>query len=160
MMEVWKDVVGYEGLYFVSSLGRIKNASGKILKQTPIDGRYLRVSLWKDGKQKTGKVHHIVATAFIGPRPDGMECCHNDGNIINNFDMNLRWDTPQGNQADRKLHGTSSAGSANGRAKIDGTAAGEIRQAISEGASLSVLARLYGISKMQVARIRDGQAWA
>lgn len=45
-------------------------------------------------------VHAAVLTAFVGPRPKGMQCCHNDGNAANNRLENLRWDTPKNNTAD------------------------------------------------------------
>ena len=65
-MEQWKDVVGYEGLYEVSNLGRIRNKnSNKML--TPMTNKkgYLRCELWKDGKRHKFGVHRIVALAWI-----------------------------------------------------------------------------------------------
>lgn len=47
-----------------------------------------------------------MLTAFVGPRPDGMVTCHNDGNPANNNLSNLRWDTQSNNQLDAVKHGT------------------------------------------------------
>lgn len=70
--ETWKDVVGYEGLYEVSSYGRVKSLNYKgckgkvrILKQTFDGNGYLIVGLKKDGKMKTNLIHRLVAQTFI-----------------------------------------------------------------------------------------------
>lgn len=59
---------------------------------------------------KTLFVHRLVLFAFVGPCPDGMVCCHNNGNGIDNRPSNLRWDTPQANMNDRDRHGTTVRG--------------------------------------------------
>lgn len=75
-VEEWKDVVGYEGLYQVSDWGNVRslnyNKTGqiKLLKQAIAKDDYLVVCLHKNGKQKEGKVHRLVATAWI-PNPEG-----------------------------------------------------------------------------------------
>ena len=104
--EIWKDIQGYEGLYQVSNLGRVKsleryksNHSCKQLVPERIikvrknwDG-YLKVTLCKDGKVKTYKVHRLVATAFI-ENPDNLkEINHKDEDKINNCVENLEWCT-------------------------------------------------------------------
>lgn len=55
-------------------------------------------------RQYLKQVHHLVLEAFVGPRPPGLECCHNDGNSMNNKPGNLRWDTHQANMEDLKRH--------------------------------------------------------
>jgi hypothetical protein len=52
------------------------------------------------------KVHQLLAEAFLGPRPEGMEVCHGDGNLMNCTLENLRYDTRGGNERDKRLHGT------------------------------------------------------
>lgn len=96
MVEVWKDIEGYEGLYQVSSLGRVKSlrfGKERILKAGKDKGGYLMVNLCKNSKTKMYKVHRLVAQAFI-PNPDGLQCInHKDENKTNNCVDNLEWCT-------------------------------------------------------------------
>ena len=96
-MEHWKAVVGYECLYHVSNLGRVKslnyNHTGteRILKTSKISSGYLKVTLCKDGHVKTLKVHRLVADAFI-PNPNNLETVnHKDEDKTNNSVANLEW---------------------------------------------------------------------
>jgi hypothetical protein len=113
MPERWLPVPGYEGRYEVSDWGRVKSlprntTSGGIMKLSP-DARGAQVvNLTKSGKQRVHLVHHLVLQAFAGPRPEGTEACHNDGNPANNRLHNLRWDTHLANIGDMIRHGTAS----------------------------------------------------
>ena len=90
--EIWKDVVGYEGLYEVSNLGRIRR--GERIKKPHIDhGGYLTVQLSKHSKMKCLKVHRIVALAFIQNPENKRTVNHIDGNKQNNCVENLEWAT-------------------------------------------------------------------
>lgn len=106
--EIWKDVIEYEGLYQVSNLGRVKslsklkksrNKNGEfefmtkeiILKQALDDG-YKKVSLTKNKKRLTLRVHRIVATAFLGNQKN-LCVNHIDFNRSNNNIENLEWVT-------------------------------------------------------------------
>ena len=117
--EIWRTVIGYNGYYEVSNLGRVKSLTRKIkaahfskrtikeriLEQTITDKGYHTVSLCKNGRSNYRKVHRLVAEAFI-PIPDNLKeykllhVCHNDGNKSNNTVDNLRWDTPSNNIQD------------------------------------------------------------
>lgn len=92
MKETWKDVVGYEGLYQVSDLGRVRR-NGRELSQSRNEHGYSRVSLCKNGKPKTLYVHRLVAEAFV-PNPLGLpEINHKDENPSSNAASNLEWCT-------------------------------------------------------------------
>jgi hypothetical protein len=79
----------------------------RILKlQVKADDGHMIVSLADAGKKKTYHVHSLVLTAFVGPKPDGMECCHRNGDHEDNTVGNLRWDTKSENMLDRVRHGT------------------------------------------------------
>lgn len=73
--EIWKDVVGYEGKYIVSNLGRVKSLnfgrmhSERIMKQSATDNGYLFVNLWKNNKFRGYRIHRLVYDAFIGGLP-------------------------------------------------------------------------------------------
>lgn len=106
-MEIWEDVSGYEGLYQVSNLGRIKRilfinnkiikTEEKILKCQVSKKRRVYVSLYKNNKRKNCMVHRLVAQAFI-PNSDNLpQVNHIDGNSKNNNANNLEWCTAKYN---------------------------------------------------------------
>lgn len=119
--EEWRPVPGYEGFYEVSSMGRvrsldrtIRNSLGRLrhykgrLIKAPINpgNGYYSVLLYREGHEKMHSVHRLVLRAFQGEPPQpNMQCCHNDGNPLNNRADNLRWDTSSNNHLDRIKHG-------------------------------------------------------
>jgi hypothetical protein len=60
-----------------------------------------------DGVSTNVYVHHLVLLAFVGPRPDGLICCHGNGDPTDNRPENLRWDTHSANSKDAIKHGTA-----------------------------------------------------
>lgn len=118
-METWLPVAGFEGLYEVSDLGRVRGVDRLIVRgqgNYPVRGvvlspglnssGLLMVSLRRDGRRHSKMVHRLVAEAFVSGRADGLEVCHNDGNALNNRADNLRWDTHSANELDKIKHGT------------------------------------------------------
>jgi hypothetical protein len=94
-MEIWKDVVGYEGLYQVSNLGNIKsNKCGreKILKQSKNSAGYFSITLYKDKKRDTKFTHILVAMAFLNHTPNRYKIVvdHVDNDRTNNNLLNIR----------------------------------------------------------------------
>jgi len=110
--EIWKDILGYEGVYQVSNLGRIKslerswiagnggifNHKEMILVASPKSGGYLTVSLHSNGKQNNKPIHRLVATHFIENKLKLKYVNHKDGNKKNNQINNLEWCTSSDNQ--------------------------------------------------------------
>lgn len=97
MMEIWKDIKDYEGLYQVSNLGRVKSLNyrhiGKerILKPLKAINGYLFVILYKDGKKDIFRVHRLVAETFI-PNPENKpEVNHKSENKTDNRVENIEW---------------------------------------------------------------------
>lgn len=117
--EEWRPVSGYEDAYEVSNHGRVRSLdrelpnsatttrflSGRVLKHYVIRYGYHRVTLWKSNKSNRIVVHKLVLEAFVGPKPEGMECRHLDGNPANNHLTNLVWGTSAENKKDIVRHG-------------------------------------------------------
>ena len=114
-VEVWRPVVGWEGLYEVSNLARVRSVEcdtiryrngkpityhkrgGKVIKGKVMPNGYIMVRLHKDGEETNALAHRLVAQAFI-PNPDNLpEINHKDGNRANNQVSNLEWCTAQEN---------------------------------------------------------------
>ena len=102
-MEIWKDIEGFEGLYQVSNLGKVKSLNfnhtkkEKILKLQSGKYGYLLVSLCKEGKGKTYQVHRLVAQAFIPNLENKPQVNHKDEDKTNNKVENLEWVTSKEN---------------------------------------------------------------
>lgn len=111
MSAEWRPVAGYEGYYEVSSDGQVRSAmrrkgsKGGVLKAGTTKAGYKLVSLWRDGKGLSCNVHRLVAAAFLGPCPPGMEVRHLDGDPTNNDVANLRYGTGSENCQDITRHG-------------------------------------------------------
>jgi hypothetical protein len=98
--ERWREVPSASGAYQVSNLGRVRRSRpgprtrvGLILSQSRDHRGYARVGLWVEGKNSFRTVHSLVAEAFIGPRPTGLEVNHKDGDKLNNQAENLEYMT-------------------------------------------------------------------
>jgi hypothetical protein len=109
--EEWRPVVGYEGLYLISSLGKIHSLSGYNRRggpvKTPINRNgYPEVNLTKAGKQKVFMVHILLAGAFLGPRPEGLLLRHLNGDSTDCRLGNLAYGTNAENTLDAVQHGT------------------------------------------------------
>jgi hypothetical protein len=117
--ERWLPVVGFEGFYEVSDLGRVRSITRSVLGR---DGRrqrwvgrirtpqchkkHLNVALYKSGQAYRYEIQRLVLLTFVGDCPEGMEACHNNGNPLDNRLTNLRWDTHANNGDDLSRHGT------------------------------------------------------
>ena len=170
--EEWREVPGYEGVYSVSSMGRFRcearvlnDSSGRkrrakaqmMLGWESPDG-YLRVSLWRDNRRKTLTIHCIVALAFLGPRPEGLQVRHLDGDKKNNALKNLAYGTTADQVADRKRHGTFLFGERANGAKLDEAAVQWIRDNHHE-IGRTAMARLLGVSIGTVSDVVRGKSW-
>lgn len=101
MKEQWKWINGFEGLYQISNMGRVKSFkkvySGYILSNQNVKGDYLRIVLTDSytNKRKSVSIHILVAEHFIGVRPKGFHVHHKDGNKQNNIYTNLEYIHPK-----------------------------------------------------------------
>jgi hypothetical protein len=174
--ETWRPVVGHEGEYEVSDRGRVRSLDRVILRRigkglTPDrlvtsnePGAFLRPGLASHGyptisiKRQTHCVHKLVLEAFVGPRPDGMQACHKDGNRQNPALVNLRWDTPSGNAVDNLANGTRLQGEEYRTAKLTNSAVIEMRR-LRGRLSQKALAEMFGVSPAAVQAVMDGRTW-
>lgn len=121
MPEQWRDVPGYEGVYQVSDLGRVRRLPGWIsgahgrrrwlgglVSQACTSHRppYWRVDLWRCNKREQRYVHDLVLLAFVGPKPMGQETRHGKAGSLDNSLPNLCYGTHTQNEHDKKVHGT------------------------------------------------------
>lgn len=159
-MEVWRDVIDYEGVYQVSNFGRIKRIKrargakfGGILSQhTDPKSLERKVVLSKNSKTKVHRVHRLVAFAFLGPPPTDIHIvAHNDGNASNNRLTNLRWATRSENSFDQVLHGTN-VGKYHGRKSA--LSAEKVTAILLDKRSHEDVAKDFNISPNTVGQIR------
>jgi HNH endonuclease/NUMOD4 motif len=109
--EEWLPVLGWEDYYEVSSHGRMRSLPRKyrpgvyLLKPFVSGAPYPQVKMSRRNTPRYAFVHHLVAQAFIGPRPPGEHIRHLDGDPTNNHVSNLRYGTPSENSYDTVRHG-------------------------------------------------------
>ena len=155
MQELWHPVLGFEGEYLVSNVGRVMCAhTGQIRRSQLLDNKYVAVCM----NSKLLKVHHLVAEAFIGPRPDGLLCLHRDDDKFNNTPENLYWGTASQNQRDCHRNGhRKQDGANNNNAKLNPELVREIRAAVG---SCRALGKKYGVDPMTISLVKRRKLWA
>lgn len=166
MEKVIKPIPGHPG-YFVRNYGEVysKWASsgrgahiGSVLHRLKLVSANGRVSV--NLARKSRRVHTLVLEAFVGPRPNGMEACHfPDRSTANNRLDNLRWDTKQSNQNDRRYHGTSNDGERNGSAKLTKVKVKLILMERADGATYKELSEAFGVSISNIQQICQRKTW-
>lgn len=166
--EEWRAAPDADG-YEVSSRGRVRSwrkcgpggrrAEPKVLKPYRDSRGYLRISARINGQTRPRPVHRWVLEAFVGPRPEGMDGCHNNGIRTDNRAENLRWDTRAGNLQDTVKHGTARHGERHHNSKLTWGDVDEIRRLVPVGHSLRDLASRFGVTPEHVSKIARGLVW-
>lgn len=167
MNERWRPVVGFEGLYEVSDLGRVRSLDRTVWCEGPVKGRYpsfkkgrvlrpgpmasghLSVVLGREAGSKT--IHSLVATAFIGPCPAGLEVRHLDGNPANNKLGNLEYSTRSRNTQDKKWHNGATT------YKLAPKDVFDIRRRLGPHGMGARLAREYAVAQGTISNIKLGR---
>jgi hypothetical protein len=118
--EEWRPIVGNEW-YSVSSFGRVlstapagngRDRTPRLVTPRPNTNGYLRIPLAepdRPGRPRSRYIHHLVAEAFLGPRPAGLKVRYIDGDALNNALSNLKYGTHSENELDKVRHGTHQA---------------------------------------------------
>ncbi len=170
-MELWKPLARWEGIYEISSIGRIKRIDGNncakighIMGTNRVNG-YAVVRLRYKGKTERNTVHTHVLESFIGPRPLGMQINHLNGVRDDNRLENLEYCTPTQNIQHSfdvlKRQRKGAVGEANGKSKLNPEDVVTIRRLYSEGGrSQQSIADVYGIAQNMVSKIVLRQFWS
>lgn len=163
MTEVWMPVVGYEKLYEVSNLGRVRNAKGRLLAPDTSQNGYRGVHLYSGGKHTRRRllVSRVVLEAFEGPAPTGFEAAHGpEGKDVNTL-SNLRWATHLDNVRDQVAHGTKlvrrgeAVGKGHTLADIE-----RVRDLRRAGCKQRAIASWIGMANSTVHYILSGATWS
>lgn len=175
MEEEWRDIEGYEGIYQISNLGRVRSLSrivarnrggpkkqaGQILSITVRKGPYLGVTLSKNGRKKNFTIHRLLARHFIA-NPAGLaEVNHIDGNKFNNCLSNLEWVTHGGNSKHAYDLGLNKGpwGEKNFSSKLTALSVQAIRTLIACGVEQKFLASHYGVHNSTISAIHLRKKW-
>ena len=165
--ERWEQIPNYEGWYDISDWGNVRRMMpgkstfiGKILTINVGSSGYPRVNLWKNAKKHQFKTHCLVAHAFLGPRPEGKQINHIDGDKTNNYYKNLEYVT----HSENRLHAfrigmTSNQGENNGRSKLTEKDVHEINDVLGKETYKDIAAR-YNVSVSAISSIARGASWA
>lgn len=171
MIEEWRDIPGYESVYQVSDMGRVRRMAGspkchktRILKAS-MRKDYLAVSLCVGGRSKGIEVHRLIAWAFIGEQGN-LWVNHKDGNKLNTVLSNLEYMTPGENTKHAYDHGLqpSRKGSGNGQSKLTEDDVWAIRMVASHCLDLvggrKWLREYYQVSQTTITEIINGNLWS
>ena len=168
IMEKWKEILGLEGYYSISSFGRVRRDrdgvgtnAGRIIRGSISKRGYFMSRLGKDSKQGHFLHHKLVAEAFIGPRLCGMELNHKDGNKLNNHVENLEYVSHCRNMKHAHSVGLSkNFGETHALAILSENT---VRKIIDDyargGTSYRLLGLKYGIKIGTIASICSGMNW-
>ncbi len=162
-MENWKKIKNYPE-YEISDYGRVRSfKNGRYgLKRKP---KILKISIWGGYYHSrvnfnNKSIHRLVLEHFGPPQPSKKhECCHNDGNKLNNHIDNLRWGTRKENIQDSIKHGIWCRGSKNGQAKLKEQDIPNIKQLKKNGATQKELAAIYKVSQTAIWKIINNKKW-
>jgi hypothetical protein len=129
-------------------------------KSTPVAKNGYRVVVNSvNNKSVTKTVHSLMALTFIGPRPDGCEVLHINGNRLDNSVDNLRYGTRSENMQDALSHGTATIGTKNKQAKLNTESLAKVRAMHLSGAKSMDVAKAFGVSYQTIRRIINGATY-
>ena len=156
-MEIWKEVIGFEGCYEVSNQGNVRRIGKQKLLAKVIDkDGYVVHCFSKNNKRYNVMAHKLVVEAFHGPCPLGHVTRHRDGSRTNNKSNNLHYGTPAENSADMVGHNTQVKGETSHLSKLTEQDVIAIRKS---SLTQSELAEHYGVSQGNISQILSRTTW-
>lgn len=165
-IEQWAPVVGYEGIYEVSTQGRVASVStnwrgyGQRIMEQDVDRYgYMKVRLTREGKRKKFSVHRLVCIAFLGAPGDEEQVCHINGDATDNRLENLKWGTAKENAEDRNRHGMTAIGDRNAQSVLKVGDIPRIRRLAANGLSQCSIAKEFQVSDRTIRDILTGRTW-
>lgn len=170
MEERWRSVVGYEGVYEVSDLGRLRRvrpargtSAGRLLKPSVSTDVYPRANLWRDGRPRSVLVHRLVAAAFLGEPNVGSQVNHRNGDKTDNRVANLEWTTAAANLTHARSTGlNSSEGEGHGHSKLTAEQVAYARRVYvfrDPTRSMTALAHRFGVDATTMRNAIRGRTW-
>jgi len=160
-MEQWKAIPVYEGIYEISDLGNARSLRKycvHYMRPYKSRGGYFMVCLRKNQSQTNNYIHLLVLLAFIGPRLDGMQTRHLNGNRADNRLCNLKYGTCSENREDMVKHGTIPHGEKSYNAKLKEIDVMFIRDNIFNYSD-EYLGKIYGVTSGAIRSARTHQSW-
>jgi hypothetical protein len=165
--EIWKSVVGWEGWYSISNLGRIRREvkgrgvkAGHIsISHSPQSYEYATFTLCRNEEKNHVTIHRLVAAAFLGPCPIGMEVNHRNGRKLDNRIENLEYVTAAINIRHARDVLGFNRGELHGRAKLTNFDVRTIRAKHAGGVSQKQLAAEFQVGKMTINRLLRKETW-
>jgi hypothetical protein len=161
--EQWRPVVGYLGLYEVSSEGRVRSCKRRLkpLAQVKNKRGYLQVNIYRDGQVRNFLVHRLVARSFIGEIPEGWQVNHKNGRKKDNRVENLELCTPEQNRKHAWELGLCrpKRGEANPKAKLTEDDVRAIRRLRAQGVTARKVGDKFGVTERTVYSIEHRRSW-
>lgn len=167
-MREWRSITGFPA-YEISCDGAVRTyrlRRHKILLTKPVSmipqkdrNGYLTILLTSKNRKCHKKVHALVLTAFLGPKPTGYQCAHLNGNKTDNRIKNLKWVTAKENWSHKRIHGTASIGSKHGRSILTEENVVSILYSYRKRSSLKSLSSRFGVSVATIKDVVYGRTW-
>ncbi len=165
--EEWRSIVGYENIYEVSNLGRVRRCDhhykshcrGHFLRPSTTPNGYHRVTLYNNHKKCYRSVYALVIEAFLGPRPDGFHVDHKDGNKTNDSDTNLEYVSPQENIRRSIIRNLRVHGKRRVDASLNEIDVRRIRELSRQGLSRVQVSRMFSVSAPHISQIVHCRKW-
>lgn len=171
--EIWKDIEDWEGLYQISSFGRVRSLDrwidngrakpyllpGKVLAQKTSRTGYKQINLRFKDKNKWFSVHRLVALAFVVNEENLPQVNHIDGDKSNNHFSNLEWSTARDNIIHAFELGLKPEGSESWFTELSEEIIHQVCKLLSEGVPNTEVVKVTGVTRGVVSKIKTGKSW-